>query len=106
MSSEPAALTGSLPKVLHPAANRPNRIPIACSNTQYTWYRSCSGRLFLLLGGRDDDKLFQLHAGDLTTQLDRLERVGGNIIAIRFMIEKTKGPRFIPFIRLKIERMN
>ena len=42
------------------------------------WYWSYRGEPVLLLGGSDDDNLFQWPEKDLLTQLDRLTAAGGN----------------------------
>lgn len=44
------------------------------------WYWSYHGEPVLLLGGSDDDSLFQWPADRLTNQLDRLVAAGGNVV--------------------------
>jgi hypothetical protein len=44
------------------------------------WYWSYRGQPVLLLGGSDDDNLFQWSEPDLVAQLDRLAAAGGNVI--------------------------
>lgn len=45
--------------------------------TENPWYWSDNGRPVLLLGGSDDDNLFQWPEADLVAQLDRLAAAGG-----------------------------
>ena len=44
------------------------------------WYWSLNGQPVLLLGGSDDDNLFQWSEQKLVAQLDRLAAAGGNYI--------------------------
>ena len=74
-----------------------NDEPVLKPSTEYPWYWSYGGRPHLLLGGSDDDNLFQWYAGDLTTQLDRLESVGGNIIRNTMSDRKDQGFEEYPF---------
>ena len=74
-----------------------NDEPVLKPSTEYPWYWSYGGRPLLLLGGSDDDNLFQWNAGDLTTQLDRLESVGGNIIRNTMSDRKDQGFEVYPF---------
>ncbi|MEZ6133475.1 MAG: putative collagen-binding domain-containing protein [Pirellulaceae bacterium] len=64
------------------------------------WYWSYQGSPVLLLGGSDDDNLFQWPADDLTAQLDRLADAGGNVIRNTMSDRKDKGFEVYPFLRL------
>ncbi|HNY85933.1 MAG TPA: hypothetical protein PKN23_05500, partial [Candidatus Hydrogenedentes bacterium] len=44
------------------------------------WYWSYKDKPVLLVGGSDDDNLFQWPEKDLVAQLDRLAAAGGNLI--------------------------
>ncbi|MEE3235174.1 MAG: hypothetical protein VX294_13480 [Candidatus Latescibacterota bacterium] len=66
-------------------------------STNNPWYWSYGDKTILLLGGSDDDNLFQWPSSDLTTQLDRLERVGGNIIRNTMSDRKDFGFEVYPF---------
>jgi hypothetical protein len=50
-----------------------------------------------LLGGSDDDNLFQWPAKDLVAQLDRLAAAGGNVIRNTMSDRKDKGFEVYPF---------
>jgi hypothetical protein len=47
------------------------------------WYWSDRSEPVLLLGGSDDDNLFQWLEPELIAQLDRLAEAGGNVIRNR-----------------------
>ncbi len=64
------------------------------------WYWSYRGRPVMLLGGSDDDNLFQWPEKKLITQLDRLAEVGGNVIRNTMSDRKDKGYEVYPFKRL------
>jgi len=64
------------------------------------WYWSYGGETVLLLGGSDDDNLFQWPAADLAAQLDRLREAGGNVIRNTMSDRRDKGFEVYPFLRL------
>lgn len=55
------------------------------------WYWSFGGNPVLLLGGSDDDNLFQWPEEQLLPQLDRLAASGGNVIRNTMSDRKDKG---------------
>ena len=61
------------------------------------WYWSYRGEAVLLLGGSDDDNLFQWPEKDLTMQLDRLAAAGGNYIRNTMSDRRDKGFEVYPF---------
>jgi hypothetical protein len=61
------------------------------------WYWSDRGQPVLLLGGSDDDNLFQWSEQDLIAQLDRLAAAGGNVIRNTMSDRKDKGFEVYPF---------
>ncbi len=61
------------------------------------WYWSDRGEPVLLLGGSDDDNLFQWLADDLVAQLDRLAEAGGNVIRNTMSDRKDRGFEVYPF---------
>lgn len=61
------------------------------------WYWSAGGKPVLLLGGSDDDNLFQWLEGPLIEQLDRLAAAGGNVIRNTMSDRKDKGFEVYPF---------
>jgi len=61
------------------------------------WYWSYRGEPVLLLGGSDDDNLFQWLEPDLVSQLDRLRDAGGNVIRNTMSDRKDKGFEVYPF---------
>ncbi len=65
------------------------------------WYWSYQGEPVLLLGGSDDDNLFQWPEEQLIPQLDRLEAAGGNVIRNTMSDRKDKGFELYPFRRLE-----
>lgn len=81
----PSAAWGEAPK-LRPWAENP-------------WYWSYEGEPTLLLGGSDDDNLFQWPKKDLVAQLDRLAAAGGNVIRNTMSDRKDKGFEVYPFAR-------
>ncbi len=64
------------------------------------WYWSYRGEPILLLGGSDDDNLFQWPEAELIPQLDRLAAAGGNVIRNTMSDRKDKGFEVYPFERL------
>ncbi len=65
--------------------------------TENPWYWSYRGKPVLLLGGSDDDNLFQWSEKDLIAQLDRLADAGGNVIRNTMSDRKDKGFEVYPF---------
>ncbi len=65
------------------------------------WYWNYKGQPVLLLGGSDDDNLFQWPAKKLVDQLDRLATASGNIIRNTMSDRKDKGFEVYPFLQLK-----
>ncbi|MBM9521022.1 hypothetical protein JWG39_14470 [Desulforhopalus vacuolatus] len=65
------------------------------------WYWNYHGEALLLLGGSDDDNLFQWPEKELLMQLDRLAAAGGNIIRNTMSDRKDKGHEVYPFKQLK-----
>jgi hypothetical protein len=61
------------------------------------WYWSYHGVPVLLLGGSDDDNLFQWSETDLIAQLERLAAAGGNVIRNTMSDRKDKGSEVYPF---------
>lgn len=61
------------------------------------WYWSYRGQPVLLLGGSDDDNLFQWPERELVAQLDRLAAAGGNVIRNTMSDRKDKGFEVYPF---------
>jgi len=64
---------------------------------QNPWYWSYHGVPVLLLGGSDDDNLFQWLEPELIEQLDRLVAAGGNVIRNTMSDRKDKGFEIYPF---------
>lgn len=65
------------------------------------WYWSADGEPVLLLGGSDDDNLFQWPAEKLIAQLDRLADAGGNVIRNTMSDRQDKGFEVYPFLKLE-----
>lgn len=55
------------------------------------WYWSYQGKTVLLLGGSDDDNLFQWPEEQLINQLNRLQTAGGNVIRNTMSDRNDKG---------------
>jgi hypothetical protein len=55
------------------------------------WYWSFHGKPVMLMGGSDDDNLFQWPEKELIAQLDKLAEAGGNIIRNTMSDRKDKG---------------
>jgi len=68
--------------------------------TKNPWYWSYRGEPVLLLGGSDDDNMFQWPEQDLGAQLDRLAAAGGNVIRNTMSDRKDKGFEVYPFKQL------
>ncbi len=64
------------------------------------WHWSYRGKPVLLVGGSDDDNLFQWPKGMLIEQLDRLAEVGGNVIRNTMSDRHDKGFELYPFQQL------
>jgi hypothetical protein len=62
-----------------------------------SWYWSYHSQPVLLLGGSDDDNLFQWAEADLIAQLDRLAAAGGNVIRNTMSDRQDKGFEVYPF---------
>lgn len=67
---------------------------------QNAWYWSYHDEPVLLVGGSDDDNLFQWPEKELIVQLDRLAAAGGNVIRNTMSDRKDKGFEVYPFRRL------
>lgn len=65
------------------------------------WYWSYLNKPMLLLGGSDDDNLFQWPEKELLDQLDRLANAGGNVIRNTMSDRKDKGFEVYPFQQRK-----
>lgn len=65
------------------------------------WYWSDHGEPVLLLGGSDDDNLFQWPEKDLLVQLDRLVAAGGNVIRNTMSSRHDMGFEVFPFKQIK-----
>lgn len=65
------------------------------------WYWSYAGKPVLLLGGSDDDNLFQWPAEKLIPQLDRIQMAGGNVIRNTMSDRKDAGFEVYPFLQLE-----
>ena len=64
------------------------------------WYWSYQGETVLLLGGSDDDNLFQWPEQELVSQLNRLQAAGGNVIRNTMSDRNDKGFEVYPFKQL------
>ncbi len=74
--------------------------PVLRPWTKNRWYWSHRDKPVLLLGGSDDDNLFQWPEKDLIAQLDRLADAGGNVIRNTMSDRKDKGFEVYPFKHL------
>lgn len=61
------------------------------------WYWACKDKPVLLVGGSDDDNLFQWPEKELIEQLDRLAAAGGNLIRNTMSDRKDRGFEVYPF---------
>jgi hypothetical protein len=68
--------------------------------SENAWYWSYHGEPVLLLGGSDDDNLFQWPEKQLLPQLDRLAAAGGNVIRNTMSDRRDKGFEQYPFRQL------
>ena len=64
------------------------------------WYWSIDGKPVLLLGGSDDDNLFQWPKARLIPQLDRIAKAGGNVIRNTMSDRQDGGFEVYAFLRL------
>ena len=71
--------------------------PVLEPRAKNPWYWSDHGEPVLLLGGSDDDSLFQWPENDLLAQLDRLVAAGGNVIRNTMSSRKDRGFEVFPF---------
>lgn len=69
--------------------------------TKNPWYWSDRGEPVLLLGGSDDDSLFQWPEQALLAQLDRLAAAGGNVIRNTMSSRQDRGFEVFPFKQVK-----
>lgn len=65
------------------------------------WYWSQNGLPVLLLGGSDDDNLFQWPEEELIAQLDRIAAAGGNVVRNTMSDRKDAGFEVYPFLQLE-----
>ncbi|WDQ17769.1 putative collagen-binding domain-containing protein [Rhodopirellula sp. P2] len=65
------------------------------------WYWSYHGEPVLMLGGSDDDNLFQWPEDELQAQLDRLAAAGGNVIRNTMSDRNDKDFEVYPFKQLE-----
>ncbi|TWU36468.1 hypothetical protein Q31b_47490 [Novipirellula aureliae] len=65
------------------------------------WYWSAGGRPVMLMGGSDDDSLFQWPKDQLIPQLDRIAAAGGNVIRNTMSDRNDKGFELYPFLCLE-----
>ena len=68
--------------------------------SENAWYWSYHEKPVLLLGGSDDDNLFQWPEDQLIPQLDRLTAAGGNVIRNTMSDRKDKDFEVYPFKQL------
>ena len=66
-----------------------------------SWYWSMNGEPVLLLGGSDDDNLFQWPKDRLIAQLDRIKQAGGNVIRNTMSDRQDGGFEVYPFLQLE-----
>lgn len=66
-----------------------------------SWYWSMDGEPILLLGGSDDDNLFQWPKERLVAQLDRIKDAGGNVIRNTMSDRQDGGFEVYPFLQLE-----
>ena len=64
------------------------------------WFWSQDGQPVMLLGGSDDDNLFQWPAEKLIPQLDRIAAAGGNVVRNTMSDRKDAGFEVYPFLQL------
>jgi hypothetical protein len=89
--------------LIHPSAliaqspRKQNRIGLWTENAFYWQYQD---RPVLLLGGSDDDNLFQWPGDQLRPHLDQLRAVGGNYVRNTMSDRRDRGWELYPFERL------
>ena len=83
------------------SAKSPNDTPAIHPWAENPFYWSYQNKPVLLLGGSDDDNLFQWPEKKLIAQLDRLKAAGGNVIRNTMSDRKDKGFEVYPFKKLK-----
>jgi predicted SnoaL-like aldol condensation-catalyzing enzyme len=71
--------------------------PVLKPWSENPWYWSYRGEPVLLLGGSDDDNLFQWPEDQLVAQLDRLAEAGGNVIRNTMSDRQDKGFETYPY---------
>ena len=69
--------------------------------TENPWYWEMDGKPLLLLGGSDDDNLFQWPEARLIAQLDRIRAAGGNVIRNTMSDRRDLGHEVYPFRQLE-----
>ncbi len=65
------------------------------------WYWAYHGQPVMLLGGSDDDNLFQWPKDKLIPQLDRIRAAGGNVVRNTMSDRKDAGFEVYPFLQLE-----
>ena len=65
------------------------------------WYWEYQGKPVMLIGGSDDDNLFQWPTERLVEQLDRIGAAGGNLIRNTMSDRKDKGFELYPFKQIE-----
>jgi hypothetical protein len=63
-------------------------------------YWAQDGKPVLLVGGSDDDNLFQWTEPELSAQLDRLQQAGGNVVRNTMSDRRDKGFEIYPYRQL------
>lgn len=89
------AAAGALAAGPQPAADGDGIHP----STRHPFYWELNGEPTLLVGGSDDDNLFQWPEGELKAQLDALARVGGNYLRNTMSDRRDRGFEVYPFAR-------
>jgi hypothetical protein len=79
------------------SAPNPERLQPWRENPSYWQHK---GKPVLLLGGSDDDNLFQWPAESLINQLDKLKAAGGNYVRNTMSDRGDKGFEVYPFLKL------
>jgi hypothetical protein len=74
--------------------------PVLSPWNENPWYWSYRGVPVMLLGGSDDDNLFQWPADQLIPQLNRLTEAGGNVIRNTMSDRNDKDFEVYPFQQL------
>lgn len=68
--------------------------------SENSWYWAYRGQPVLLLGGSDDDNLFQWPSETLIPQLDRIVQAGGNLVRNTMSDRRDGGWELYPFLQL------